>query len=62
VRQAEVAARALADPAGRDRAFYEGKLASARFFCAQVLPELAGRRRVIESTDLSLMDLADAAF
>jgi hypothetical protein len=66
VRHAEVALRALAmmpeRGPGRDRAFYEGKVASARFFCRQVLPELSARCRVIESTDLELMDLAEDAF
>jgi len=63
VRQAEVAIAALdAGASGRDKAFYEGKVASARFFCSQVLPELATRRAITESTDLSLMDLDEAAF
>jgi hypothetical protein len=45
-----------------ERAFYEGKPAVARFFALTVLPELAARRAVIESTDNSLMDLPDASF
>ena len=45
-----------------DRAFYEGKTAVARFFAQTVLPELASRRAVVESTDLSLMDVPEAAF
>jgi alkylation response protein AidB-like acyl-CoA dehydrogenase len=63
VRQAEVALVALeAGASGRDTAFYDGKVASARFFCSQVLPELATRRAIAEATDLSLMDLDEAAF
>ncbi|MEP7053723.1 MAG: acyl-CoA dehydrogenase [Actinomycetota bacterium] len=62
VRHADVAVAKLAAGAGRDQAFYEGKVASAKFFCAQVLPELSGRLRVIEATDLDLMDLDEAAF
>ncbi|MEO6711937.1 MAG: acyl-CoA dehydrogenase [Mycobacteriales bacterium] len=62
LRQADVALRALPGEPGRDRTFYEGKVASARFFCRQVLPELGARRRVITSTDLALMDLDDEAF
>jgi hypothetical protein len=45
-----------------ERAFYEGKPAVARFFALTVLPELAVRRTVTESTDNALMDLPDAAF
>jgi hypothetical protein len=63
LRQAEVAIAALdAGVSDRDKTFYEGKVASARFFCSQVLPELATRRAITEATDLSLMDLDEAAF
>jgi alkylation response protein AidB-like acyl-CoA dehydrogenase len=60
VRQAEVALARLAETPGD--AFYEGKVAAARFFASSVLPELSVRRRVVESTDLGLMDLAAEAF
>jgi alkylation response protein AidB-like acyl-CoA dehydrogenase len=45
-----------------DKAFYEGKLAVARFFASTVLPELVSRRKVVEGTDLSVMDVAEDAF
>jgi alkylation response protein AidB-like acyl-CoA dehydrogenase len=48
--------------AARDRAFYEGKVAAARFFATTVLPELSARRAVAEATDNALMDLPEAAF
>lgn len=59
LRQAEVALAGLA--AGPD-AFYEGKVAAARFFAANVLPQLTARRAVVEATDLGLLELSDAAF
>src|SRR6266508_1586182 len=63
VRQAEVATAALdAGAAGRDRAFYEGKLGAARVFAQTVLPELSARRVVAENVDLSLMDLPEESF
>jgi alkylation response protein AidB-like acyl-CoA dehydrogenase len=63
VRQADVAlARLTESPSASDKAFYEGKVAAARFFAQTVLPELSVRRRVVESTDLGLMDLAAEAF
>ena len=34
----------------------------ARWFTRTVLPELAARRAVVESADLSLMDVPEAAF
>jgi hypothetical protein len=63
-REAVVANDALDAGVGdaRDRAFYEGKMAAARFFATTVLPELSARRAVAESTDNALMDLAETAF
>ncbi|MDQ1627819.1 MAG: hypothetical protein QOI54_1563 [Actinomycetota bacterium] len=63
LRQATVALRALdAGAAGRDRAFYEGKVAAARFFARQALPLLSAQRTVAEGVDNSLMELAEEAF
>ena len=62
LRQAEVALTKLdADP-GKDKAFYEGKVAAASFFAANVLPKLAAERVIAESVDLSLMDLPEECF
>jgi len=63
LRGAEVALRAV-DGAqqDRDRAFYEGKIAAARWFAANVLPELKARRGMLESTDLGLMKISEDAF
>jgi alkylation response protein AidB-like acyl-CoA dehydrogenase len=64
LREAAVANAAL-DAGGadaRDRAFYEGKIAAARFFATTILPELSARRAVAERTDNALMDLPEAAF
>ncbi len=61
-RQAEVAIRALDDGAGRDEGFYQGKVATARFFAETVLPRLAVERQIAESTTLDLMELPEKAF
>ncbi len=61
LRQAEVALAAL-DEAADDRAFYEGKLASARFFVRHVAPKVAARRVAAEAEDGALMAMADEAF
>jgi alkylation response protein AidB-like acyl-CoA dehydrogenase len=61
-RQAEVALRALDEGAGRDTAFYQGKVATARFFAQTVLPRLAVERDIAASTTLDLMELPEEAF
>jgi hypothetical protein len=66
-RQAEIAQARLDETAGAataagDRAFYEGKIAAARFFAATVLPRLATERGIAEATSLELMDLPEEAF
>jgi len=45
-----------------EQAFYEGKVAAARWFARTVLPRLTAERVAAERTDLSLMDLPEAAF
>jgi hypothetical protein len=63
LRQAEVALEALAgDVSESDKAFYEGKVASAQFFARQILPKLAAERAIAESTDNAIMDLPLESF
>jgi alkylation response protein AidB-like acyl-CoA dehydrogenase len=63
LRQAQVALEKLGGRVGaKDKAFYEGKVAAAQFFARNVLPKVAAERVIAESTDLSLMDLDEAAF
>jgi hypothetical protein len=63
-RQAVVALAALTrdDVSSADKAFYEGKIAVARFFAREVLPRLAGDRRIVEATTLDIMELAEESF
>ncbi len=63
LRQAGVALRALeGEVSGKDKAFYEGKVASAQFFARNVLPKITAERAIAEATDLLPMDLDEAAF
>jgi hypothetical protein len=62
LRQAEVALEKLAGDPGKDKAFYEGKVAAAQFFAQHHLPKLTAERAIAESVDLSLMDLDESAF
>jgi alkylation response protein AidB-like acyl-CoA dehydrogenase len=61
-RQAEIALARLDQDPGADQAFYQGKIAAARFFAATVLPRLAAEREIAESTTLDLMELPEEAF
>jgi hypothetical protein len=45
-----------------EQRFYEGKVASARWFARTVLPKLAAEVQIAEATDLAIMDLPEAAF
>jgi len=62
VRQAEVAIANREKASAEDRAFYEGKLASARFYCQNTLPGLTLSRKIIEKSGLDLMELREEAF
>jgi len=63
-RQAEVALATL-DLGGlspSDTAFYQGKVATAGFFAATVLPRLGSEREIAQATSLDPMELAEEAF
>ncbi len=62
LRQAEVALAALGGETCRDQAFYEGKVAVARFFATTQLPLLTAQRTIVEHADNSLMDVPEAGF
>jgi hypothetical protein len=62
-KQATVALTKLAgDVSDADRAFYTGKVAAAQFFAREVLPRIRADRKILESADLDLMDLAEDEF
>ncbi len=63
LRQAAVALDKLAAGAeGKDKDFYEGKVAAAQFYARQVLPRLSAERAVAEVTDNALMEVPESAF
>ena len=61
LRQADIAQSKLAN-AGRDTEFYNGKIASAKFFVRSVLPHISVERAVVESENGEIMNIAEAAF
>jgi alkylation response protein AidB-like acyl-CoA dehydrogenase len=60
--QADVAQAALATASANDEAFYRGKIATARFFAKNMLPNLTTLRGIIEAIDDDIMTLPEAAF
>jgi alkylation response protein AidB-like acyl-CoA dehydrogenase len=59
---AGVAHGKLAGATGDEQAFYRGKLAAARWYAKNVLPGLALTRKLIEASDLDLMELPDESW
>ncbi|MEV0021878.1 acyl-CoA dehydrogenase [Streptomyces atroolivaceus] len=59
---AVVASEKLRNASAKDVAFYQGKIAAAKFFAANVLPGVSGERALAEAVDNSLMELDEAAF
>ncbi|MFC7812985.1 acyl-CoA dehydrogenase [Streptomyces olivaceus] len=59
---AAVAAEKLPTASGKDKPFYAGKIAAAKFFAANVLPGVTLARKVAEGVELDLMELDEAAF
>jgi hypothetical protein len=63
LQQGEIALNALdTDITERDRAFYTGKVAVAKFFAKNMLPRLTAERSIVEAVDLAVMDLREEAF
>jgi alkylation response protein AidB-like acyl-CoA dehydrogenase len=61
--QANVAHAALSgNPSKSDEAFYQGKIATAAFFAANMLPSLHALRGIVENLDDEIMTLPEAAF
>jgi hypothetical protein len=62
IRHAAIALDAMDGADEEDRLFYEGKVASARWFAGRVLPGAALRRRQAEAEDGAVMELPIEAF
>jgi alkylation response protein AidB-like acyl-CoA dehydrogenase len=64
LRSAEIASNRLkqGDLAPKEQAFFEGKIAAAKFFAQNFLPPLSADRAIVEGTDNSIMELSEEAF
>jgi len=60
--QADVAQAALATASTNEEAFYQGKIATARFFAKNMLPNLTALRGIVDAIDDGIMRLPEAAF
>ncbi|MGQ0503890.1 MAG: acyl-CoA dehydrogenase [Myxococcaceae bacterium] len=62
VQHAEIASAKKAKASGPDVPFYEGKIASARFFCHEVLPAIALTADFVAKSSLAVMSIPEEAF
>ena len=62
LRQADIAAEKLKGDAGKDKDFFTGKVASAKFFCLNYLPHITADRKIVEGTDGAIMEIPESAF
>ncbi|MFE0730641.1 acyl-CoA dehydrogenase [Streptomyces antibioticus] len=59
---AAVAAEKLQTASAKDKAFYTGKIAAAKFFASNVLPGVTLARKIAAGVEPDLMELDEAAF
>ena len=62
LRQADIAAAKIGSATGKDKDFYEGKIASSRYFVHNFLPLIAATRAIIEREDGEIMGVSENAF
>jgi hypothetical protein len=62
VRHAALASQKLDQARPKDQLFYQGKIASAQFYTATILPQVTLTRKLVEKGSLDLMDMDDACF
>jgi alkylation response protein AidB-like acyl-CoA dehydrogenase len=62
LRQADIAAAKIGSASGKDKDFYEGKIAASRYFIHNFLPLIAATRAIVEREDGEIMKVSEAAF
>jgi alkylation response protein AidB-like acyl-CoA dehydrogenase len=62
LRQADIAAAKIGSATGKDKDFYEGKIASSRYFVHNFLPLIAATRAIVEREDGEIMGVSENAF
>ena len=62
LRQADIAATRIESATGKERDFFEGKIAAARYFVHNFLPLVAATRAIVEREDGEIMKVSEGAF
>jgi alkylation response protein AidB-like acyl-CoA dehydrogenase len=62
IEHAALAAEKLEGANEADKAYYQGKIASARFFCREFLPSVAMTKKIVEGSTLDIMELPVESF
>jgi hypothetical protein len=62
LRQADIATEKIGSASGKDKDFYEGKIAASRYFIHNFLPLIAATRAIVEREDGEIMTVSEAAF
>ena len=62
IRQAAIAITQLPEAVGQDVSFYRGKIAAAKFFARERLPEVTLHQKIITNSALDLMELTEEDF
>jgi alkylation response protein AidB-like acyl-CoA dehydrogenase len=62
LRQADIAAAKIGSASGKDKDFYEGKIASSRYFVHNFLPLITATRTIVEREDGEIMGVSENAF
>jgi alkylation response protein AidB-like acyl-CoA dehydrogenase len=62
LRQADIASAKIGSASGKDKDFYEGKIASSRYFVHNFLPLISATRTIVEREDGEIMGVSENAF
>lgn len=62
LRQADIAAAKIGGATGREKEFFEGKMAAARYFVHNFLPLISATRAIVEREDGEIMQVSEGAF
>ncbi|MFM8329098.1 MAG: acyl-CoA dehydrogenase C-terminal domain-containing protein, partial [Actinomycetales bacterium] len=62
LRQSDIAAAKIGSATGKEKDFYEGKIAASRYFVHNFLPLITATRAIVEREDGEIMGVSENAF
>jgi hypothetical protein len=62
LRQADIAASRIDSATGKDKDFFQGKIAASRYFVHNFLPLISATRAIVEREDGEIMGVPESAF